>query len=240
MRLFDFHARWSPSLVDALDSAGIGRAAVCAGGLVDLDRLARQIAGGGRSQARADNEGVARACAAAGGRLVPFFFADPGADLAAYTRAAPRFRGLEISPAVHGFSLADPAVDALVAVAAGHRHPVYVVCLGRPGTRPADLAALARRHPTVAFVSGHCGHTGLETDFAATPNVHVELSGCWTATARRAVERLGAERVLFGTEHPLQHPSVEVAKLAALGLPPRDLALVGAGNALRLLGLEAS
>ncbi|GAA4253213.1 hypothetical protein GCM10022255_053180 [Dactylosporangium darangshiense] len=238
--IFDFHARLSPGLLGALDEAGIERAAVCAGGLVDLDRLSAQIDDGGRSEARADNEGVRRACEASGGRLVPFFFADPCRDADAYAAAASRFRGLEISPAVHGFRLDEPGVDALAETAAVTGHPVYVVCLGRPGTRAVDLAALAGRHPAVTFVSGHCGHTGLDASglnvLAGVPNTCVEISGCYTAVARLAVARLGAARVLFGTEHPLQHPSVEVAKLRHLGLPPADLALVASGNALRLLG----
>ena len=114
-----------------------------------------------------------------------------------------------------------------------------MVCLGRPGTRTEDLVALAARHPAVSFVSGHCGHTGLDAAglhrIAPRPNIAVEISGCWTAVARLAVRRLGAERVLFGTEHPLQHPSVEVAKLHALGLTPPQWRLVACGNAVRLL-----
>ncbi|MER7004332.1 amidohydrolase family protein [Dactylosporangium sp. NPDC000555] len=246
MKLFDFHARLpaggAADLLAAMDAAGIDHAAVCAGGLVDLDRLSEQIVDGGRSEARAGNEEVRRACTASGGRLVPFFFADPRRDVAAYRAAASRYRGLEISPAVHGFRLDEPGVDALASLAAGAGHPVYVVCLGRPGTRTEDLVALAARHPAVTFVSGHCGHTGLDAAglhrIAARPNIAVELSGCFTAVARLAVRRLGAGRVLFGTEHPLQHPAVEVAKLHALGLAPDDLALVAAGNARRLLDLE--
>jgi predicted TIM-barrel fold metal-dependent hydrolase len=169
---------------------------------------------------------------------VPFFFADPlfAQD---YVLSAPRFRGLEISPAVHGFRLDDPGIDDLADTAAAAGHPVYVVCLGRPGTRAADLAALARRHPTVTFVSGHCGHTGLDASglwaLAEVPNTCVEISGCYTAVARLAVARLGASRVLFGTEHPLQHPSVEIAKLHALGLSPVEFDLVAGGNAVRIL-----
>ncbi|WP_432991242.1 amidohydrolase family protein [Dactylosporangium sp. CA-233914] len=243
--MFDFHARLTPgpgaaeNLLAALGEAGVERAAVCAGGVVGLDRLSVQIVDGGRSKALADNEGVRRACEASGGRLVPFFFADPYRDAEGYRDSAHRFRGLEISPAVHGFRLDDPRVDALVRIAAQHRHPVYVVCLGRAGTRTEDLVVLAARHPDVTFVSGHCGHTGLDAAglnlVAPLPNIAVELSGCFTAVARLAVRRLGAHRVLFGTEHPLQHPSVEVAKLRALDLPPDELALVAGGNADRIL-----
>ncbi|UWZ34093.1 amidohydrolase family protein [Dactylosporangium roseum] len=246
--IVDFHARLAPrpgaaeALLAAMDGAGITRAAVAAGGLLDLDRLAEQIIAGGRSEAAADNEAVRRACAGSAGRLLPFFLADPRRDVAAYRAGAAGYRGLELSPAVHGFRLDEPGVTALVRVAAAAGHPVYVVCLGRPGTRAEDLVRLARAHPEVAFVSGHCGHTGLDTSgltrIAPVPNIHAELSGCLTVTARLAVERLGPGRVLFGTEHPLQHPSVELAKLAALGLSDGDRDQVAGGNARRLLRLE--
>ncbi|MDQ7905669.1 amidohydrolase family protein [Phytohabitans sp. ZYX-F-186] len=246
--MFDFHARLGPgpeaagALLAAMDRTGIERAAVSAGGLLDLDRLSAQVARGGRSEVAADNERVRAICGGTAGRLLPFFLADPWRDVAAYRAAAPGHRGLEISPAVHGFRLDDPAVDELVEIAAAARHPVYVVCLAHPGTRAGDLAALARRFPQVSFVYGHCGHTGLDAsglaEIAPCPNIVAETSGCYTAVAGLALRRLGAERVVFGTEYPLQHPRVEVVKLAAVEMSRADRHLVMSANARRLLGEE--
>jgi uncharacterized protein len=42
--------------------------------------------------------------------------------------------------------------------------------------------------------------------------------------------------VLFGTEYPGQHPSVELAKFRALQVPADVWRLVAWGNACRLLG----
>lgn len=243
--VFDFHARLAPgagephALLAAMAATGISRAAVSAGGLLPLDRLSAQLNDGGRSEVRADNAWVQARCAESAGRLLPFFFADPARDGPAYGEQAAHFRGLEISPAVHGFALDDPPVRALLTTAAAARHPVYVVSLGRPGTRPTDLVRLARDFPAVTFVWGHCGHTGLDlqglTAIAPVENIVAELSGCLTITARLAVRRLGAHRVLFGTEYPLQHPRVELAKLAALGLTPAERQAVAWDNAGRLL-----
>jgi uncharacterized protein len=246
--IIDFHARLSPgpgepsALLAAMDRAGITAAAVSAGGVLGIDRLARQLSVGGRSAARPDNEGVRRACARSGGRLVPFYFADPRRGPEEYRRAAADFRGLEISPAVHGFTLGEPGVAALARIAADVGHPVYVVCLGRPGARAEDLAALAASRPATTFVFGHCGGNGLDTDglhrLAPLPNVLAETSGAYTLAARLAVRRLGAARVLFGTEYPLQDPRVEVAKLGALGLTVAERRAVACENACRLLKLE--
>jgi predicted TIM-barrel fold metal-dependent hydrolase len=237
--IFDFHARRHPALLATLDAAGIGRAAVSAGGLISLDRLSVQINDGGRAEVCAANDDVYEQCARSGGRLLPFYFADPVRDVAAYRKRALDFRGLEISPAVHGFRLDDPAVHDLLGVAEENGHPVYVVTTARQGARPADLARLARDHPGATVVWGHCGHTGLEfaglTEIAPVPTVLAEISGCLTVTARAAVDRLGASRVLFGTEFPLQDPRVELAKVAALGLNRADRHAVLGANALRIL-----
>ncbi|MEU4154996.1 amidohydrolase family protein [Actinoplanes sp. NPDC026670] len=248
MTVVDFHARLVPGgaeperLLAVMDAAGIDRAAVSAGGLIPLDRLAAQIDEGGRAEAAADNDGVRRAARSSGGRLLPFFFADPMRDLSSYRSDAVDFKGLEISPAVHGGRLDDPAVHDLVTVAEAAGHPVYLVTVARPGAGPADLGRLAGRFPRVTFVWGHCGHHGLGLAgldlLAGHPNVLAEISGCLTVTARRAVTRLGVGRVLFGTEYPLQAPAVELCKVDALGLDPAGRSAVLGGNACRVLGEE--
>jgi predicted TIM-barrel fold metal-dependent hydrolase len=248
--IFDFHARLAPqarepgTLLAAMDRAGISRAAVCAGGMLGLDRLSAQINDGGRADVEPGNALVHEQCSRSAARLLPFFLADPVRDVEAYRAAAGDFRGLEISPAVHGFRLDDPAVAELVAIAAVAGHCVYAVCLGRPGTQTADLVALARLFPQVTFVWGHCGHTGLDiaglAGISGTPNILAETSGCLTVTARLAVERLGAGRVLFGTEYPLQDPNVELVKAGALGLGPIEEHDVLWGNACRVLGEETT
>lgn len=250
MTVFDFHARLGSGrdaagdLLRVMADRGIARAVVSCGGLLDPVRLARQIAGGGRAEVRAGNDRLAERCAGSGGRLVPFYFADPVREVAAYRAAAGDFRGLEISPAVHGFRLDDPAVAELATIAAAAGHPVYVACLGRPGARTADLVRLAHAVPDATFVWGHCGHTGLDLagleEIAGAPGILAETSGCLTVTARRAVALLGPDRVLFGTEYPLQEPAVELAKARALGLSEPDLYAVTWLNACRVLDEETT
>jgi predicted TIM-barrel fold metal-dependent hydrolase len=222
-----------------MDAVGITRAVVSAGGVVRLDQLAYQIVHGGGSEASADNASVLAASAGSDGRLVPFFFANPHGSSGEYAVAAHQFRGLELSPAVHGVGFGDPRVHQLVAVAQQHGHPVYAVCVGTPGGGTADFVALAKTFPDTTFIFGHCGFIGVDLyaigQIAGQANIMAELSGCFSVTARAAIDQLGADRVLFGTEYPLQHPRVELAKLAGLDLPPVDQAKVAWRNAHRVL-----
>jgi predicted TIM-barrel fold metal-dependent hydrolase len=195
---------------------------------------------GGHIEDDADNAAVLAGCAGSGGRLLPFFFGNPHRGPAPYREQATRFRGLEISPAVHGVPLTDERTMALVAVAATAGHPVYVVCLGRPGCGPRELAGLAAAFPKVSFVLGHCGFVGIDVYslrvIAPFPNILAETSGCYTGVARVAVTRLGADRVLLGTEYPLQHPEVELTKLRVLELDEASWQQITWHNACRLLG----
>ena len=247
--VFDFHVRLAPrpgaleSMLATMDDCGIARAAVCSGGVVTLDQLADNVMEGGHTEEDADNEAVLEACAAAGGRLVPFFFANPHRPAARYREQAADYRGLEVSPAVHGVPLTDSRVLDLVEVAAEFQHPVYAVCIGRPGCDAAELAVLAEKYPDVTFILGHCGFVGIDLwsvrQIQHRPNVLAETSGCYTGIAALTVQRLGAERVLFGTEYPLQHPEVELAKLRALRLDPERWAAVMWRNASRVLREES-
>ncbi|GDY32759.1 amidohydrolase family protein [Gandjariella thermophila] len=244
-QVFDFHVRLVPRpgaaerLLEALEECEIDRAAVSAGGTIDPLTLSRQLVEGGHVDSEPDNDAVLRACADSAGRLVPCYFANPHRGVAEYRERAGEFRKLEISPAVHGIALTDPRLADWIAVAERFRHPVYVVCLARPGSGVADLVALAGRFPGVTFVLGHSGignidFYGIEL-VAAAPNVLVETSGGYSTVAAAALRRLGPDRVLFGSEYPLQHPGVELAKFAALGLTDAQWRQVAWDNALRVL-----
>ncbi|MFG2563325.1 amidohydrolase family protein [Streptomyces sp. NPDC048496] len=246
--VLDFHVRLAPRpgagerLLSTLDDCGLERAVVCAGGTIGLDRLSRQLIEGGHVETDADNDAVLETCAGTDGRLVPFFFANPHRSPEVYRARAAEFRGLEVSPAVHGVGLTDPRVGALVGVAAEFGHPVYVVCLTRRGAGVADLVGLARRFPQVSFVLGHSGIGNI--DFYALamiqdePNILLETSGGYTCVAEAALSRLGAGRVVFGSEYPLQHPAVELAKFQVLRIPPDQWRQIAWDNAHRLLGEE--
>ncbi|MWA09127.1 amidohydrolase family protein [Streptomyces sp. BA2] len=246
--VLDFHVRLAPRpgagerLLSTLDECGLERAVVCAGGTIDLDRLSRQLVEGGHVETDVDNDAVLETCAGTDGRLVPFFFANPHRPPDEYRARAAEFRGLEVSPAVHGIGLTDPRVEELVGVAAEFGHPVYVVCLNRPGAGVADLVGLARRFPRVDFVLGHSGIGNIDfyalTLIRDEANISLETSGGYTCVADAALDRLGAGRVVFGSEFPLQHPAVELAKFRALRIPPEQWRQIAWDNAHRLLGEE--
>jgi predicted TIM-barrel fold metal-dependent hydrolase len=173
---------------------------------------------------------------------VPCYFANPLRPADWYRKRVGEFRALEISPAVHGAALSDERVGELVAVAVEAGHPVYAVCLIRPGAGVADLVALARRYRDGVFVLGHSGTGNIDFHaielIADLPNILFETSGGYSSVLAEALRRLGRERLLFGTEYPLQHPDVELAKYRAVPVSTMDFEFIGRRNAHRVLSLE--
>ena len=243
--IFDAHAHLPPGvdapakLLAMMDRAEIERAVVIPGGVVTPNVLSRNISFGGGVDVTPDNERVATAARASGGRLVPFFFANPHADVRHYDDAAPGFAGLKLGPAVHGVPFTDPRIEALLEVAATHRHPVYLHVLARPGFTVEDVAVLARKLPAVPIIIGHaaggqCEFHALDT-MADVQSLLLETSGGFTSFVAASVRRLGAARVLFGSEYPLQDPRAELAKLRCVDLSGADADALLGGNIARLL-----
>jgi uncharacterized protein len=246
MTILDAHAHVSADptsaarLLAAMDASGIARAIVLAGGVLPPAQLARQFAGAPGVDVDADNAAVLRAATASGDRLIPFYFANPHRSADAYEADGAAFAGLKLGPVIHGVGFDDPRTVALIAVAERLGHPVYAHCLSRPGLTVADYVDLARRFPAVRFMLGHagigtCDYAAVD-ELAAVDNVWFETSGGFTSVVAAACKTLGALRVVFGGEFPLQSPAAELAKIRHAGLSEAEQALVLGGSLAALLG----
>lgn len=137
-----------------------------------------------------------------------------------------------------------PSVDPIAARAAELDLPILQHCSYLPAqawqTTPADLAELAARHPRTKLVMAHltaCMERGL-ADIQPYPNVSVDFSGgepeaTWV---ERAVQWLGAKRVVFGTDTPIRSYGSSLGRVYGAKLTARQRALILGGNARRLLG----
>lgn len=89
---------------------------------------------------------------------------------------------------------------------------------------PADVADLARRHPRARIIMAHlngCNPRGVE-EVRDCDNVCVDTAGGdpETGIVALAVERLGAHRVVYGSDAPIRHFGVTLAKVLGAQLAP--------------------
>ena len=83
---------------------------------------------------------------------------------------------------------------------------------------------------------GNIVYINASIDVAArNPNVYLETSGMPMHTKiKEAVERVGPDRVMYGSDAPFHHPAVEIAKVRLSGLKPELVERVLGRNALSL------
>lgn len=152
-----------------------------------------------------------------------------------------KFRGVKLHPLLDGYHPDDPAVHPIIELLIDRGLPALVHC-GHPiFTLPWSIEELAVRYPAARIILGHMGHGNIvyinaAIDVAArNGNVYLETSGMpMHSKIRTAVERVGVERVLFGSDAPFHHPSVEIAKVRVSGLAPDLVDRVLGENGRRL------
>ena len=104
------------------------------------------------------------------------------------------------------------------------------------------IAELGRRYPDTRFIIAHAGMMWVKAFQAAKPypNVCMDMSGFdpERGIVEKAVEVLGAERVLFGSDAPGRIYAAQLAKVLCADISEDDKELALGGNAARLLDLR--
>ncbi len=138
-------------------------------------------------------------------------------------------------------------VDAICERAAELRAPILQHTFFRAGgnlageSSPADVAALASRHPEVTFIAAHAGlnwERGIRA-VADQPNVCVDTCGFdpEAGFTEMAVQWLGAERVLYGSDAAGRSFASQLAKVHGADISDDDKRLILSGNMRRVLAL---
>lgn len=108
-------------------------------------------------------------------------------------------------------------------------------------TDPEDVAALARRFPAVRIIMAHLTGCGVRGVLAVKecPNVVVDTSGAApeAGLVEFAVEQLGAERVLYGSDAPIRDFGVALARITGSRLDAAAQRKILYDNARALLRL---
>ena len=146
-------------------------------------------------------------------------------DEAAALLEHPEFLGVKLHPLLDGYHPNDPVLHPLYELLVERDLPVLVHC-GHPiFTLPWSIEEAVVAFPELRLVLGHMGHGNIvyinaSIDVAArNPNVYLETSGMPMHTKiREAVERIGADRVMYGSDAPFHHPRVEMEKVRVSGL----------------------
>ncbi len=193
-----------------------------------------------------DNLLVRRAVIRYPERFVGYAWPNPhdGRALSLVKEAVKRwgFRGIKLHPLIHAFLPTDDEVLPIVEFAGKERIPVAIHSGHPPFSLPWSIGELAEMYPEVRVVMLHMGHAhGVYIQAAINTakkhdNIILETSGVsMHSKIREAVERVGEERVVFGSDYPFHDYSVELQKVDVAGISEKQKELVLYRNAKKLL-----
>lgn len=155
--------------------------------------------------------------------------------------AGHRFVALKLHTFGHQVAPDDERCAKVFTAARRFGRPVMIhTGLGGPHTLPERARPVAESYPDVPVVLCHAGFGAFWQQAIevaeACGNVVLEPSWSPGFAIGQMIGRLGAQRVLFGSDHASNIPA-ELVKVAALGLSAEQLGAVLAGNAIRVFGL---
>ena len=191
---------------------------------------------------------IHRDVVASAGRLLGMASIDPWWDDVRYLNEARRcvrelgFVALKLHPLGHNIPPHHPEAQVVFRAAAELGVPVIVhTGLGTPWSLPSLCIPPAKAFAEVPVILAHAGwgHYSDEAIIAADvcPNIMLEPSWCPAYTVRKMVDHIGAERMLFGSDHITNLP-VELAKLGAIEIDDAERQAILTDNPLRVFNLE--
>lgn len=149
--------------------------------------------------------------------------------------------GLKLHPSLHGYHVADHGLlDPIFRACADYGLPVLINALDDSFCAPFAIEEIAKDHPDVPTIIAHMGAVWNVPEAIIVaerqPHVYLETSATLVSDVRRAYARLGAEKILMGSEWPGSDFDLERMKIAKAVPDEADRALIEGGNMARLMG----
>ncbi len=195
-----------------------------------------------------DNESIGRAIAGRT-RLIGYAVVNPygpGGGVPELERAVGEWgmRGLKLMPLRHGYEIDGDVALRVMACAERLELPVSIHS-GAQFCLPWQIADLARKFPSVPVIMDHMGYRyyvdGAINVAMTTPNIYLETAlVSMPGYVRMAVDRVGADRVIYGSDYPTGHPAAMLAIIKAARLTPEQEALVLGLNLARLMKINVT
>jgi len=183
-------------------------------------------------------------------RLIPYVYAIPSYEkivIEEIERAITElgFKGIKIHAGE--CTLAEYVTDPVIGLAEKLDVPCLIDCAGRY----SDIERMAKKIPKARIIVAHlgkylCNDETLIDKFIELAviykNVYLDASGVSLVhKIKEAAYKVGADRVIFGTDGPHEEPSLvqfaknEINKIKSLGLDHKDEEAIMGGNVAELL-----
>ncbi|RPJ51488.1 MAG: amidohydrolase [Chloroflexi bacterium] len=196
---------------------------------------------------RPANDTLAQAVKPYAGELFPVCTIHPrdeGAAVDEMERCASELGmvALKLHPWLQAFSVVEAGLIPIMRTAARLGWPVIFHDGTPPYSTPLQIAYLAEQVPEATIILGHAGLSDFPMEALAAgqrcPNIYLCPCGVPLNWMRAFVDKIGCERILYGSDYPFGGPAslhYYLAKIRALNLSPGDEEQVVSGNIRRII-----
>jgi predicted TIM-barrel fold metal-dependent hydrolase len=152
-------------------------------------------------------------------------------------------KGVKLHPTMQAFFADDPAVYPIMEKAAEMGFPVYIHSGGGSYARPSIIVKLAKQFPKVTVIVAHVGyfedyHEALAFSKDAD-NLILDCTGQYLLNVLRgAVNLMGAERIINGSDWPYFSRHLEIKKWDEIKITDKEKKLILGENAKRIFNIH--
>ena len=151
-------------------------------------------------------------------------------------------KGLKLMPTKHGYPIVSNFAHPLIAKCAELDIPVSIHSEGGYA-HPLAIAALAREFPEVPVIMDHMGYRYWVRDAIEAarqvPNIYLATTAVMEPHfIDRAINSVGVERIVFGSNGPLAIPKMQLEVIKFLQLSPEDEAKILGETLVKLYKLK--
>lgn len=144
--------------------------------------------------------------------------------------------GLKLHPSSQSFSLRDGYLREIIKEAAKYNVPI-IFDSGKKESPPDQFGELAELFPEARLIMAHMYGNFLEVAKKHL-NIYLQTTGMFKLEViRGAVETLGAERIIMGSDSPYISMEREIGKIRSLNISPEEKELIMGENMRALLRL---
>lgn len=151
--------------------------------------------------------------------------------------------GVKIHPNCHNYPLNSQIVEPILDFCQKEQIPVLTHSSGGSSLSGAGaIKAVAKKYSDLKLIIGH-GGTFSDREVAQVvmdyPQLYLEISVEYEAgKLERTVEMIGPDRILFGSDCPLHHPSVMLQRVRVMKLSKEDEEKILWENTAKLFSLN--
>jgi len=153
------------------------------------------------------------------------------------------FVGVKLHPNCHQYPLNSPLAEPVLKFCQRRQIPILTHSTGcSPLSGAEAIKAVADKYPDLILV---VGHGGIFSDRQVAqvvmdyPQLYIEISVEYEAgKLEKTIEMVGADRIMFGSDCPLHHPSVMLQRLRVIKLSKKEEEQILCKTAQKVFALE--